>query len=204
MKQSVKLLGALLFLLLATPVLAQQQTDPAKWSDKQVAAWFVKSNWYKQTRLKPDISINKREFAIKYYKNKALWDKAFAFLRDSDLAALKPGVHELQGKDLFVKVTDYQTKDAETVPFESHTKYSDIHTVVSGKEYIGESTPAVAIIKTSYSDEKDIAFYTVTKSHNLLGVPGKFFLLFPDNLHRQGVQVNKSEQVRKVVIKVKN
>ncbi|HEY4196219.1 MAG TPA: YhcH/YjgK/YiaL family protein [Mucilaginibacter sp.] len=204
MIRSIKLLGALLFIFFTVSALAQQQTDPAKWSDKQVARWFAKGNWYKQTRLKPDISIDKREFAVRYYKNKALWDKAFAFLRDSDLTALKPGVHELQGKDLFVKITDYLTKDAETIPFESHTKYSDIHTVVSGKEYIGESAPAVAAIKTPYNDEKDIAFYTVTKSHNLLGVPGKFFLLFPDNLHRQGVQVNKSELVRKIVIKVKN
>ncbi|WPU96911.1 YhcH/YjgK/YiaL family protein [Mucilaginibacter sabulilitoris] len=204
MKQKIKLLVAVLFLLFAAPVFARQQPDPAKWSDKQVAVWFAKSNWYKQTGLKPDISINKREFAIRYYKNKSLWDKAFAFLLDADLTALKPGVYELQGKDLFVKVTDYQTKSAESIPFESHSKYSDIHTVVSGMEYIGESVPSVATIKTPYNEEKDIAYYTVRKSRNLLGVPGKFFLLFPDNLHRQGVQVNKSENLKKIVIKVKN
>src|ERR1700749_3573 len=135
MKQSIKLTVSLFFIFFTIPVLAQQLPDPAKWSDKQVTSWFVQSNWYKQTGLKPDASINKRQFAIRYYKNKPLSDKAFAFLRDSDLAALKPGVHELQGKELFVKVTDYETKDAESIPFESHSKYSDIHTVVSGMEY---------------------------------------------------------------------
>jgi len=184
--------------------LAQQKKDPAKWSDTEVLEWFAKFNLNGKTGLIPDSSINKREFATRYYKHKALWDKAFFFLKDSDLVALKLGVHELQGKDLFVKVTNYQTKDALSVPFETHSKYTDIHTVVSGMEYISVSTPEAASVLTPYSNEKDVEFYAVTMSLNMLGEPGKFFIFFPDNLHKQGVKVNNSAMVRKIVIKVIN
>jgi biofilm protein TabA len=197
------LLNILLLTAIGTTALAQN-ADPATWTNKQVKQWFSKADLFSKTLLKPDTSINKREFAVRYYKHKDLWDKAFAFLRDSDLASLTLGVHELQGKDLFVKVTQYQTKEPEYAPFESHTKYSDIHTVVSGIEYIEVSAPAVSAVKVPYDEAKDTQLYTVSASHRLLARPGTVFLLFPDNLHKQGVRTGISTLVRKIVIKVKN
>jgi YhcH/YjgK/YiaL family protein len=202
MKLKIGQLVVLLILNIST--FAQQVAKPKSWTDKQVSAWFVKGNWQQKTGLKPDASINKKEFAVRYFKNKALWDKAFKFLRDSDLTRLKLGVHELQGKELFVKVTDYKTKDPAAADFETHTAYTDIHTVVSGGEYIQLAGQEGAVVKIPYNTEKDITFYTVPKSRDLLSTPGKFFLIFPDDLHKQGVKVDTTQMVRKIVIKVKN
>jgi biofilm protein TabA len=204
MKRNTTLLSALLLLLITTAAFAQQEVNAEKWTTKQASRWFAKVNWYQKTKLQPDPSINKKEFASRYFKNKDLWDKAFAFLRDSDLTKLTLGVHELQGKDLFVKVTDYKTREPDYAPFETHTKYSDIHTVVSGVEYIQLSSREGSAVKTPYNNDKDIEFYTVAKSTNLLSKPGKFFLIFPDDLHKQGVKIDTSLIIRKIVIKVKN
>ncbi len=204
MKRNTRLLSTLLLLFITTASLAQQDTNPEKWTAKQVSNWFAKGKWYQKTKLRPDPSINTKEFAIRYFKNKTLWDQAFAFLRDSDLAKLTLGVHELKGKDLFVKVTDYKTREPGYADFETHTRYTDIHTVVSGIEYIQLSGRQGSTIKTPYNNDKDIEFYTVTTSRNLLSKPGRFFLIFPDDLHKQGVKVDTSLMVRKIVIKVKN
>lgn len=204
MKRNIILFNILLLLLSSATAFAQQNSNPKKWTTKQASKWFAKGYWQQKTRLKPDASINTKEFAMRYFKNKDLWDKAFAFLRDSDLTKLSLGLHQLQGKDLFVKVTDYKTREPTDADFETHTKYTDIHTVVSGEEYIQLSGPGGSSVKIPYNPEKDITFFTVAKSRNLLSKPGKFFLIFPDDLHKQGVKVDTALMVRKIVIKVKN
>lgn len=204
MKRNIVLLSPLLLLFTTIAALAQQEIHPEKWTAKQASNWFTRGKWHQKIKLRPDPSINAKEFAVRYFKNKNLWDMAFAFLRDSDLKKLTLGVHELKGKDLFVKVTNYKTREPGYADFETHTKYTDLHTVVSGVEYIQVSARASSTIKTPYNDERDIEFYTVTNSRNLLSKPGKFFLIFPDDLHKQGVKVDTGLTVRKIVIKVKN
>ena len=204
MKRNIILLNILLLLLCSATAFAQQGSNPEKWTAKQASKWFAKGKWQQKTGLRPDASINTKEFAVRYFKNQALWDKAFAFLHDSDLTKLTLGVHELQGKDLFVKVTDYKTREPAAADFETHTQYTDIHTVVSGEEYIQLSGTGGSAVKIPYNAEKDITFFTVAKSRNLLSKPGRFFLIFPDDLHKQGVKVDTAVMVRKIVIKVKN
>jgi beta-galactosidase beta subunit len=76
--------------------------------------------------------LNKKEFAIQYNKNKDRWDKAFNFLKHEDLSALRVGTHELDRMNVFVKVTEYFSKNPEKVLFEVHRNYSDNQYIISG------------------------------------------------------------------------
>lgn len=178
--------------------------NPDKWSKKQVSEWFDQKEWLGQTELQPDSSFDKKEFAIRYHKNKAWWDKAFNFLKNEDLSAISVGIHELDSQNVFVKVTEYNSKNSEEVPFEAHKDYSDIQYVVLGTEYIERADLSGALLKTPYNAEKDIVFYEAKESRIHLGKPGIFFIIFPNKLHRSGIKVEESVWVKKIVIKVSN
>jgi len=183
---------------------AQRSKNVESWSESQASEWFDHEAWLNQIGSRPDQSINKKEFAVRYHKNRKRWDIAFAFLKDTNLDTLKVGNHELDGKNVFVKVTEYNSKNPEDVFYESHKNYSDIQYVVSGQEYIGIADMLTASVKIPYNEEKDILFYSVQKDKNLIAKPGTFFIFFPQELHRPGIKVGNSAWVKKIVIKVRD
>lgn len=177
---------------------------PENWSKKQASEWFNKKEWLGQSKLQPDPAFDKKTFAIAYYKNKALWDKAFNFLKNEDLSSLNVGTHEIDGKNVFVKVTEYNSKAPEDVLFEAHKDYADIHCVVSGKEYLEWASPSKAIVKTLYDPIKDIVFYEAKGNQIAVVESGTFYFVFSDELHRSGIKVGESVWVKKIVVKIKN
>jgi biofilm protein TabA len=178
--------------------------NPEKWSKEQASEWFNKKEWLGQTNLQADTSFDKKEFAVRYFKHKEWWDKAFNFLKTQDLSAISAGVHELDSQNVFVKVTEYDSKNREDVAFEAHKEYSDIQYVVSGTEYIEMAELSGATLKTPYDPAKDIVFYDAKETETHIGKPGIFFLIFPEKLHRSGIKVGEVVPVKKIVIKVRN
>jgi biofilm protein TabA len=85
--------------------------------------------------------LNNAEFAKQYQRNKIYWDKAFAFLRTTQLDTLSVGKHVLDGENVFVTVTEGPTKDYDKTGWEAHRKYLDVHLMISGKERIGVMNP---------------------------------------------------------------
>ena len=57
--------------------------------------------------IAPDASINKREFAVSYFKNKERWEKAFKFLKNSDLSKLEPKRYDIDGDNLYATISEY-------------------------------------------------------------------------------------------------
>ena len=178
--------------------------DPEKWSDVQIDDWFVGKEWLGDTQMQPDSSIDKKEFAVQYHRNKKRWDAAFAFLGKENLSAIEAGNHTLDGEDVFVKVSEYHSKNPEDVFYESHKNYADIQFVVSGEEFIGTSDLAGATVRTPYNEEKDTQFYNVSNGQKLLAKPGVFFIFFPGAGHCPGMRVEDNAPVKKMVIKVRN
>src|SRR5665647_618757 len=86
-------------------------SNPEKWTDSQISAWFNQKEWLGKTELTVDPSINRKEFAIRYFKNKEHWDVALKFLKQEDLSKISVGTHELDHLDVFVKVTEYYSKN---------------------------------------------------------------------------------------------
>lgn len=178
--------------------------DPAKWSKKQLDSWFDKGEFLGGWNVKPDPTINRREFAVLYKQHKARWDKAFAFLRDADLKTLEVKKYELDGTDLYASVSEYTTKNEEDARYEGHKKYIDIQYVISGKEHIGIA-PITLLDKViePYNEQKDVMFITVKRIINFKADSSKFFIFFPEDLHRPNLKDGENSHVKKVVVKVK-
>ena len=132
--------------------------------------------------------------------------RALEHLATTDFSQLETGKYELEGKDLFVIVNDYQTQPKEQQLFEVHQQYIDVQYVVSGEEEFGYLPLANQTPSKAYYAEHDYANYDYeSNKDDATFIPlkvGMFALFFPDDIHMPGTGDNAS-QVRKVVIKVK-
>jgi len=179
-------------------------TDPSSWSEAKINKWFESGEFLKGWQVSPDQSINKREFAIAYFRNKERWDKAFEFLKTTDLKNIEVKRHEIDGDNIFALVSEYMTKNEEDAKFEAHKKYVDIQYVISGSEQMSIAPVSKkGEILSPYDETKDLEFMTVSESKSYTATPEKFFLFFPSDLHRPSVKIGENAQVKKVVVKVK-
>ncbi|HEY8931243.1 MAG TPA: YhcH/YjgK/YiaL family protein [Mucilaginibacter sp.] len=202
MKISAKLKCLILFLTLTALTAAAQDQPKTTWTEKTAAEWVTKGDWKKG--LKPELhsSADKIVFAEQYHKNPAMWDKAFAFLRDSDLTKIKPGKYAIDGTNVFAIVTEGAPKEFDASAWESHKNYIDLHYVVKGQETIGAAPVAKATVTKPYNETTDNANYNVQGQY-YIATPDIFFLFFPSDAHRPGIKVAGYDVVKKVVLKIK-
>jgi YhcH/YjgK/YiaL family protein len=182
----------------------RSDTDPSTWSNKKIEKWFSKNEWSEGWKVRADASVNKKEFAVSYFKNKQRWEKAFSFLKNNDLSKLELKRYDIDGDNLYATISEYSTKNEETTNFEAHRKYIDIQYVISGKEIMNVA-PITTIkdVVTPYDETKDIEFVTVAKKVNYMASQDYFFIFFPDDVHRPGLKIGVNLPVRKIVIKLK-
>ena len=182
----------------------KSSSDPAGWSGSKVDEWFEKQEWMGGWKITPDASINKKEFAIYYFKNRERWDKAFSFLKDNDLSKLEVKRHDIDGDNLYASVNEYMTKNEEDARFEAHRKYIDIQHVIIGAEQMSLSPLSERKEElVPYDPAKDVEFMTVNKTSSFEATPDNFFIFFPSDIHRPSVKIGENKNVRKVVVKVR-
>jgi len=128
--------------------------------------------------------------------------KGFDFLNNNNLSALEVGKYEIDGKDVFAMISDYDSKKPEDCLPEAHQIYTDIQYLVSGREAIGIATLENQTIVSAYDQDKDIAFFSCETSPMILE-SGMFTVFFPQDIHRPCMQIDGPEKVKKVVVKVK-
>jgi len=172
------------------------------WTPKQAAKWFKTNDWKNGLKLDASPSVNRVVFAQQYHKNKAEWDKAFAFLRDSDLLSLKPGKYVIDGTNVYATLTKGPEKTFEQSAWESHRKYIDLQYVIKGKEKIGVAPIDSATVIKPYNETSDAANYTANGQY-YIAEPGTFFLFFPGDAHRPNIKVDGYEVVKKIVVKIR-
>jgi YhcH/YjgK/YiaL family protein len=150
--------------------------------------------------IKPHLSINQQEFLRQYAANKELWEKAFDYLRNNDLAALPTGKTLLAGDSLFVSVTDGPEKAFDSTKWESHQKYVDLQYIASGKERMGVANVANAKVLMPFNAAKDVANYEAEGTF-FVADPSHYFIFFPQDAHRPSIKVDDGP-VKKVVVKI--
>ena len=179
-----------------------QVSNSETWTKEKSIHWMKTGAWKNNLHAKAHGSVNPEEFAWQYHNNQALWDKAFAFLNRKDLDTLSPGTYPIDGENVYAIISQYVPKDLDKTKWESHRKYIDLHYVIRGKEKIGVAPVSRAKVTKAYDETKDIAHYESPGKY-YTAEPGTFFLFFPQEAHRPGIKADGSDQVKKLVIKIR-
>jgi YhcH/YjgK/YiaL family protein len=178
--------------------------NPSEWSKSKTDKWFEKGDWHKGWSVTPDPTINRTAFAKAYFKNGKKWNMAFTFLKDNDLTKLELKRYDLDGDNLFVTISEYNTKNPEDAKFEVHRKYIDIQYVVKGSEMIGIAPlSAQDSVLQPYDETKDIEFLSIKTPSKVKASPDRFFIFFPEDAHMPGLKEETNAPVRKAVVKVR-
>lgn len=141
-------------------------------------------------------------------KNRGLYDglhprlkQAFDLIEATDWTSLEPGMHELDGKNIFVNVMDLDLKRKPDAKLEIHDRYIDIQVLISGdREDFGWSErKELKQPIGAFDADKDIQFFDDVPQTYYTLRPGQFTLLFPDDAHAPMVGEGP---VRKIIVKV--
>ncbi len=139
-----------------------------------------------------------------YYGMHKSFEKAFDFVKKAVDENLPVGKYELDGKDLFASIQEYNSKTDEQAKNEAHKNYIDIQYVISGKEIIESVEIEKATPNTEYNAEKDVMFYQKSEDAvKLVLSAGEYAILYPQDVHRPGLCVDSPAPVKKIVVKVK-
>jgi biofilm protein TabA len=138
--------------------------------------------------------------ADRYFALHPQFAGAFEFLRSSDLMALPPGRHAIQGEQLFTIVEACAGRTRAEAKLESHRRYIDIQLVLEGIDEMGWKPVAECMDpKTDYDAVRDIRFFNDAPVSWIATPPGSFCLFFPDDAHAPLVSTGL---IRKVVVKI--
>ena len=141
--------------------------------------------------------------------------KAFEILKDDKLTGRSDGRYELPCDDIYYIVQRYTTKPLKNGRLEAHRKYIDVQFIVTGRELLG-CVPVAPVrnkisngidnseITEPYNPENDVVFYRVPDKISTVNLEtGMFCVLFPQDAHIPGCQIDEPAEVHKVVIKVR-
>ena len=131
--------------------------------------------------------------------------RAFAWLRSTDLKALKPDqAIPVEDRRIVAITQSYQTINPADAAFETHRAFIDIQIMVSGSEIMYWSPAAkLTKVKTPYNYEKDLVFFEEPE----FSVPmpfheGDFAVFFPSDGHKARCRLGEPAKVGKIVVKV--
>ena len=130
-------------------------------------------------------------------------ERAFEYLAKADLAALPLGRTDIEGDDVYVMMSEGETKPPEQVKFEAHRRYIDIQLVVRGQEAIGVAPVPTLTTVEAYDSAKDIEFFAVPPQFSQLELrAGEFAVFAPGDGHRPSLHLDGPHVSRKAVVKV--
>ncbi len=149
--------------------------------------------------------IDKLENCALYYGAHKNFEKAFAFIKKALAENLPVGKYEIDGKDVYASVQEYNTKEEQAARYEGHRKYIDIQFIASGAEAVEVTDIAKTQSITPYNEEKDVEFFqTNEKVWKGVWTANEYGIFFPYDIHRPGMRVDGvSAPVKKILVKIK-
>ncbi len=142
-------------------------------------------------------------------KNSALYEnvhprmkRAFELIATTDWSSMEPGVHELDGRDIYVNLSDRDLKKKADAKLEVHNDYIDIQVLLSGSEesFGWSERKDLAKPQAPFNAEKDIQLFDDEPQTYYTLRPGQFTILFPEDGHAPLVGEG---HVRKAILKVR-
>lgn len=139
--------------------------------------------------------------AAQYFSYGERFQKALEYLQVTDFGLIENGTHELEGKNIFAIISEYDTKPLEEGKWESHKKYYDVQFVASGEEKIGYVFKEKVKLSQDYNEDNDFMLWE-GEGDFITAKSGDFLILGPDDVHMPSIQINGPSKVKKVVVKV--
>jgi biofilm protein TabA len=142
----------------------------------------------------------------KIYFKKPVWEIIFAEIQSLNKHT-PDRERKIQNDDIILKVFRYETFPPADprVELESHRKYIDIHTTITGSERIDWYPISVLLTKGSYSEKEDALYYE-RKEPLGAGInmhPGIFAAFWPGDAHMPRIMTGeKPELIKKAVFKI--
>lgn len=142
-------------------------------------------------------SLNNAE---RYYALLPALERVVAFMRDTDVASLEVGRHDIDGEHLFVNVSELDLRPLDAAHLEVHNRYVDVQVVLGGEETFGWSERKdCKMAEGEFDAERDILFYSDRPQTHYTVREGQFTLLFPEDAHAPMLGKGK---VRKLIFKI--
>jgi YhcH/YjgK/YiaL family protein len=147
--------------------------------------------------------IDTLQNAQKYFSVHSLFQKAFEYIRATELQTIESGRYEIAGEDLksIVSTKKGVSKEESISKFECHDNYIDIQVCIHGVETIGWK-PREKCSRPSggYNEEKDVRYFQDEPDMYFQLTDRQFVIFFPDDVHAPMIG---DGEIKKLVIKVK-
>lgn len=144
---------------------------------------------------------------LDFYRNLGIegrYAKAVDFLKNTDLKALAVGKYEIDGKNVYANVVEYETIPWEDAKFEAHEHYTDIQYVITGSEIMTYAPLDVMTVKTPYNPDKDVVFFTNdVKGIQFAAKDGEYLIFNPWDAHKPKAMNGSPAPIKKVIVKIK-
>lgn len=137
-----------------------------------------------------------------YYGVHPRMKRAFELIAATDWTRMEPGIHELDGRDIYVNVMERELKKAADAKLEVHDAYIDIQVLVSGREetFGWSERKDLRQPQGAFNTEKDIQLFDDEPQTCYTLRPGQFTVLFPEDGHAPMIGEGT---VRKIIVKVR-
>ena len=149
-----------------------------------------------------DMIIDTIQNAPNYFSIHPLFEKAFEYIQETDLANATDGKNDIaEGLKAIFSNAPGKTKETSLAKFECHDKNIDIQICIKGVETIGWKPREKCLSSNGdYNTEKDVRFFSDAPDMFFQLTDGQFVIFFPEDVHAPMIGEGL---IKKLVIKVK-
>jgi YhcH/YjgK/YiaL family protein len=146
--------------------------------------------------------IDSIQNASRYFSVHPLFEKAFEYIQQTDLAGAADGKSDItEGLKAIISNAPGKTAEASLAKFECHDQNIDIQLCINGIETIGWKPREKCITPNGdYNGEKDVRFFSDTPDMYFKLTNGQFAIFFPEDVHAPMIGEG---DIKKLVIKVR-
>ncbi|HHY81182.1 MAG TPA: DUF386 domain-containing protein [Clostridiales bacterium] len=149
--------------------------------------------------------IDRLKNAHLYYCLGERFEKGLRFLQDNwnRIHEFENGIHEIDGRDVYLLMRRYETVKLMDAKTEAHKKYADIQILKEGRERFGYQPLSKAGKMLEDYPERDVSYYEANPEFLTLQ-DDLFVIVLPEDAHCPDCACNDvPEPVTKAVIKVR-
>lgn len=146
--------------------------------------------------------IDSIQNASRYFSVHPLFEKAFGYIQQTDLANATDGKSDIaEGLKAIISNAPGKTAETSLAKFECHDQNIDIQLCINGVETIGwKPRERCVTANGDYNPEKDVRFFSDAPDMYFKLTNGQFAIFFPEDVHAPMIGEG---DIKKLVIKVK-